>query len=706
MNNFAVSSPFAVSGLSAGEVQLAQLDQKMDPKVKEALDKVRDNVNPASPSKPANKPVKKPPVDPAAPAKKTGAPSSAKPAAGGKDRRVEWRQTLEREVKASGLGARNLQDLLTNTAYNPAKNLKAAALWKRLSDVALKVSNGKYGTTPAGRPGSSGTVLTLLDAKPQPNGAKPANPAGVFVYSVLGATASFNILQATGMTRNEAVWQLPAGFGRDIVNVGLSKLPIEAEHPMLDVVLKGTTGAAMTLLTNYGAYKINKKAEIHPGLNVGMVLTSFTVTGALKSVKEMQKANMLGGLPADQPKNWPEWVHKYFTESAAIGAGVTAGMTPGVMLKAKWSGVPLSRGAILNTIGATFLMPLAQNLVANIIVNPPRAATPRSQAPAESNHGKPALAAINNKEAYLTGANAFQRADDTRNSNNEYVNNGDPVAAIAGGVLKLQDLIGQQKEINVRSNAEAAAVVEKALDKRQDGSLSPAAEAALQPLLRSLGQYGVYFDSSRVKAVATIAATQPRADANGALRSAPKIPASDQAFVREVFQGSVQSRDIATTDNVQTVLESLAVLPSFLGKRVLGAAAGVAVSVLDAQPTAKRDMVLNSVVGFQERMQVEHGGTMKAFGLSAGLPKNITIGQSALLEEVATGYLYRELGNMARNHKGSAKNVGPPPQSAHSYAGGYYYSIFKNLTPAERREIGTRLRAVVQGMASITSKRT
>jgi hypothetical protein len=416
MSNFAVFSPVAVSTTTPGtEFELAQLDQKMDPEVKRGLDKVRGNVNP--PNKPVSKPTTKPSVSPTSPTNKTQAPPSVTPAAGSKDPRIEWRKTLEREVKASGLGARNVQDLLTNAAYNPAKSPKAAALWKRLSDVALKASNGQYGTTSAGSPGTRGTVLTLLNAKPQPNTGKPFKPAGVLVYSLLGATSSFNILQATGMTRNEAMWQLPAGFGRDIVNIGLSKLPIEAEHPMLDVVLKGGTGAALTLATNYGAYKINGKAAVHPGLNVGMVLTSFTVTGALKSVKELQKAGMLGGLPAEEPKNWPEWAHKYFSESFAIGAGVTAGMTPGVMLKMKWSGVPLSRRAILNTMGATFLMPIAQNLVANVIINPPRAATQRTKTEAESNHGKRALAAINNRDAYLSGANAFQRADDTRTSN-------------------------------------------------------------------------------------------------------------------------------------------------------------------------------------------------------------------------------------------------------------------------------------------------
>jgi hypothetical protein len=278
------------------------------------------------------------------------------------------------------------------------------------------------------------------------------------------------------------------------------------------------------------------------------------------------------------------------------------------------------------------------------------------------------------------------------------------VAAIAGSVLKLQDLIGLQNEVNVRSNAEAAAVVEKALDLRQAGTLKPAADAVLEPLLRQLGQYGVYFGSERVKGVSTIAAKQLNLDANGVLRAAPQVPTYDQTFVRQVFQGSIRSRPMETVDNVQTVLELLAVLPSFMGKRVLGAAAGVAVSVLDAETTAKIDFVMNSVTGFQDRMQAVHGGTVKAFGLSAGLPKNLTVGQSAIVEEAATGYLYRELNGLAQRRQGSAKNIGSQP--AAPYAGGFYYSLYKNLTPTERREIGTRLRAVVQGMAALVTKRS
>lgn len=82
------------------------------------------------------------------------------------------------------------------------------------------------------------------------------------------------------------------------------------------------------------------------------------------------------------------------------------------------------------------------------------------------NYGNKAIARVNNEGAYLKGANPFQHADDTRVPNGgPYVNHGNPVAAIAGDVLTLQDRLESTQAANIRTDDEARRFIEYAIER-------------------------------------------------------------------------------------------------------------------------------------------------------------------------------------------------------------------------------------------------
>ncbi len=235
-------------------------------------------------------------------------------------------------------------------------------------------------TRGAGRP-TGGTAKPGAAPGTQPS-AMPSTKPGVrwdaaAIYSVSGALASYNINRQTGMTRQQALATLPAGFARDMITIALSQFPIDVKEPKLEVAVKGGIGGVLTIATNTVAGKFYSDAWPGHPLNAGMVVAAFTVNGSVVGLRELRANGFLGGKPADNPKDWGQWFNKYAPEAAAISTGVSTAITPAVMYKefiqGRGVGTAAAKWATVGKTGlATLVLPMVQYLIANAFANPPK----------------------------------------------------------------------------------------------------------------------------------------------------------------------------------------------------------------------------------------------------------------------------------------------------------------------------------------------
>ena len=228
------------------------------------------------------------------------------------------------------------------------------------------------------------------------------------------------------------------------------------------------------------------------------------------------------------------------------------------------------------------------------------------------NEGLPQVARNINREAYLAGENPYALADGTRGADGRYRNHGDPVSAIAGGILKLAAEI-QPGAAPVRTNADARRVLEQALSREADwidpdrsrrlgmlqapATLSPASRQALSGVLKLLERYDMDFGSRTIgRAAESGPASGPR-------------PA-DMQFVRAVFQGNFR---VASLTPANPLIDALV----FGFNRHLG----IAATVLSPRPLARDDVMLMQsrvrVDGLKARLDALHGGALEALGVPA-----------------------------------------------------------------------------------------
>lgn len=215
-------------------------------------------------------------------------------------------------------------------------------------------------------------ALLAKSKDPAPASKAGFNPAATVTYSLTGAVASYNILVSSGMSSQAALATLPAGFVRDLINIGISQVPLDVKNPLLTVAVKGSVGGVLTLATNAAAGKIHPPALPPAILNGGMALAAFTVNGAIVGLKELQSRGYVGGLPPENPANAKEWFHKYGPDSAAIGVGVFSAILPAVWLNGLKTGAPLTPAQLLKAGVMMLTMPTLQGLFSNAIVNPPK----------------------------------------------------------------------------------------------------------------------------------------------------------------------------------------------------------------------------------------------------------------------------------------------------------------------------------------------
>ena len=303
------------------------------------------------------------------------------------------------------------------------------------------------------------------------------------------------------------------------------------------------------------------------------------------------------------------------------------------------------------------------------------------------NYGDKPIARVNNEEAYLRGANPFQRADDTRVPGGAYVNHTDPVAAIAGDVLTLQDRLDGAPTAKIRTNDEARRLLEYAIERstwltpaerRRYGNvdgietarvdpnpMSAEDKAKLQGLLVQLHRYGLYFGSERIEAAAREAAGT----------NAPPVDRESRAFVRAVFQGKFRYASLEGYDAGDLARDVA------LG---LNRWTAVITEVFRAEPTARDDIMLeqwrNLTDGFSERMNRE-GGTLRALGLR--VPEGVSTTDA---ERYATASL---IGELAPRVQSAGRAV-----SAQSL-----YDQFQQLGSAQRQAIAREIQGGLNARA-------
>jgi hypothetical protein len=382
----------------------------------------------------------------------------------------------------------------------------------------------------------------------------------------------------------------------------------------------------------------------------------------------------------------------------ALGAliALAAIATLGLNLYLQSSGVQQRLAAAVSsgagsapTIGATYYTPWSGLVVSGVKI-PLGDLEAAMRESAAINYGDKPIARVNNEEAYLKGANPFQHADDTRVPNGgPYVNHSDPVAAIAGDVLTLQDRLESTQAANIRTNDQARRFIEYAIERStwlspeqrrrlanvegietapvDPNPMSAADRAKLQGLLLQLHRHGLYFGSAKIEAAAREAATQ-----NGAR------PADNEtgAFVRAVYEGQFRYASLDGYDAGDLARDVA------LG---LNRWTAVTTEVFRAEPSARDDIALqqirNTATGFAERMKRE-GGTLAALGLR--VPPGMS---SADAEQRATRSLFDKLVPRAR--------AAGRTTSAQSL-----YEQFQQLGGAQRQAIAREIQGELDGPRS------
>jgi hypothetical protein len=302
------------------------------------------------------------------------------------------------------------------------------------------------------------------------------------------------------------------------------------------------------------------------------------------------------------------------------------------------------------------------------------------------NRGSPAVARANNLEDHLGGENPYALADYTRNAQGELRNHGDPVSAIAGGVVELGRSLLPGTD-PVRTNAQARSVLEMAIardivpltpeqrrlwlgsafDSNPLEDLHPLGAAQRQQLhatLRQLDRYGLDFGSPTIRAAARAAA----ADTAGA------AAALDRQFVRDVFEGDFRTQAMKGGNH-----------PLFDLAVGLNRWAGVFSAALDAGPVARDDVMIQQMraraEGLEARLNAFNGGVLKALSIDAGgLDARDRPGLANRAVDLLASALERRLAD---------RGVREPNSQA-------LHDAFHALSAAERAAIGARINAALR----------
>lgn len=301
------------------------------------------------------------------------------------------------------------------------------------------------------------------------------------------------------------------------------------------------------------------------------------------------------------------------------------------------------------------------------------------------NQGHKPVARLNNEDAYLQGANPWQRTEDNRRPTGQYLNHGDPIAGLAARMLVLQKELDPQAR-PIRDAAQARSFMEYLMARQswatpeqarqvqrsmpQDVGdlkvdphpLSPQQRARVDQLLQDVYRLELNFGSEKIKQAA---------EAAGLRHGWARAPLPERRFAQEVFSGkyAVQSQEGAN------LLKTVA--------GMLNAPASVVLDGLNAGSVARDgDMVHNGRVmreqGLRARMEANLGGVLAPLGL--GLPQGQAM--QPYKEQVV-----RELTHQLAKSLG-AKGIQVNGQSL--------FDELMRLSPQERQRLGQGVAKAVQ----------
>jgi hypothetical protein len=312
---------------------------------------------------------------------------------------------------------------------------------------------------------------------------------------------------------------------------------------------------------------------------------------------------------------------------------------------------------------------------------------PNGNAGAVMNYAKKPIARSNNEEAYLRGANPFARADETRSSSGVPLNHADLVASIAGDIRSLQARVEGKDASPVRTNADAARVLDRAIGltesvspreaqkwRHVEGSsdmsvrgdaLSSGERVKLNETLKKLAKAGTYFGSDTVKAAA-----QEATKSLGAKARADGGDAEAQSFARDVFAGKFRGQATRQPNIVDGMRDA--------GLGLSRWAAPISTLISDDGTMAPDNgnpaiALQRKAKGFTDRV-AKDGGALKTLGLKVSTSMSAKVAEAkasaALNEAVRLRVVFHS----------------QKPDTAENR-----YQTFKSMSPTERRVVAKQV---------------
>jgi hypothetical protein len=589
-----------------------------------------------------------------------------------------------------------VKGMATRPEWNPLYNRETQAAWETLNKKTFVATGGEWGVSASGQAGKKGTLEKLYKLGELSARSSWPNLKSTGLYSTLGAAVGFNLNQLAGMTLAQASAQIPAGVVRDFASIGVGQVKSSSDNVFIEFAtssLKAGLGVGITVVTNEGVRKINADLGPKKLMGKGMIWANVTLGISFKVLEKIEKSGVVGRdaqLGRVPDSAWDKFL-SYARKGIAVGSGVAVAIGPVVWKELKAANKNPWMGTAL-----TFLAPFAQTVAAEMIVTGYRDTRTPASAAVKRNFGKAEIAASDVRANLGSGANPFELFDSNRSSDGKGKNYGLPEMKIAGGVLQLQDAIRETPTTqNVRSNAQAAAVIVRASELREAGKLPVRANAEFESLVKELRRSGVNFGSKDVTRVVTQA---------GSLTPLPALSSAEQDFTRKVFQGTLRQDNISRDNTAEQLGQTALVLSNIIWRNRVKMNAGLtALAILtdadpsNMQPASKDSRNPATFPEFERLVKQRYGDAFKALGVKA--PAAVT--QQA--KDVTMAALFTAVESSVYNDAAKVNWRGAPNFSAPN--GPAFFSALEKMKPAQVAEIRTHVNQLFGTMLKKEQKR-
>jgi hypothetical protein len=602
---------------------------------------------------------------------------------------------------------------------NPVVNKKAALWWKQESEKLYRISDGWYGTktipnTSGVQQGSKGYITKILNFNDIARKSGKFDMLGSGVYTAFGTASTYNILKSMNLTHSQIMTQLGSGIVKDFVGMGVARSSPggadvwRGKEPdiWVNAMNNGAQGMALTFTVN-GLIK-RAAPTLDPGKDIkrGQLGAAFTVNFSLATLKQAQAMGLFGGKPVDKPTNWGEWAHKNLPQAFAVGFGVALSMTPAARWRALRAGQQFGWGELRNETIKNFMFPAAQVTAAEFIINPPTARATSAPQPAAVNGGNKANARADIDSELTRGANPYQLADVNRDADGKYINRSSAVLDMASAVLRLQAARRETPDTpNVRTNAEAAKVIESAITPYSTNNLSKAQAMLVRQLYVQMDKYDMYFGSAAVKeAVQSEKAKGHLVYIGGS----SKVDPAEKKFVREVFAGQIPRRrdQVERQDPLGKAVQTVLGLLAFL--KVKGSGPTVVASEVLAPDSAGKgsDITPTHASGFELRIKNSFGSASQALGVRNVDLSKLPPSQRAQAEAILMRAMYLGVQRVVGSRPGSSTVHGTSNSpTANDGSGSYYFSAYMKMSSREKAAVKAECLELLKGAEGTLQQR-